>query len=453
MRSFTHARVENILSREYDFLVRALKSMEAGEVESDEFRPPWRIPALSERLAEYFAAATMETSPTPGYAGRRITVLDLMGNRGTRTTKTIASLVMVARAVRHIHETGEPVTLLTPTSANKGTALRDAVHRALETGLAGADQLNIVTLVPRHARDKLWSSPLSEDDRLAARNPVGVVTSERRDDVKLMAKAWYDEHATRYSKATGARLWYTLDIRHYQVADALRAWFEYQYLPSADTRLHAHAVSSAYGLLGHRFGARLVGADFAEKARYFLVQHLATPDMVLHLLYNSFSRDNLPRYVYDADTGLYTQRHDPRFPFVTGDPDEFLETTFYTSRPPTVKEMTPLIRRQGGGGIVVSLHECLVRYPEIRELLSSTSIELPADPRELREWSLVMAMTGLLNGLDRQTVPRTDDILLHASGSYGVRDFTPISGDRLHALPNSADELTPLMYAAAGRTG
>ena len=32
--------------------------------------------------------------------------------------------------------------------------------------------------------------------------------------------------------------------------------------------------------------------------------------------------------------------------------------------------MNAIIRRHGGGGIVVSLHECLARYPQIRALLA-----------------------------------------------------------------------------------
>ena len=77
------------------------------------------------------------SSPRPWPAGTSWTarqapepMLDLTGNPGTHTTKTFASLLIVARAVEYIRRTGEKVVIFSPTSANKGTALRDAVLRA-----------------------------------------------------------------------------------------------------------------------------------------------------------------------------------------------------------------------------------------------------------------------------------------------------------------------------------
>ncbi|WUI04135.1 DUF6002 family protein [Spirillospora sp. NBC_00431] len=458
-------RVSNLLGSEYDFLTETLEAVAAEEAGTGQagggrrnggaspgsFRPPWAIPAPSDRLTEYFDASTVTVSPTQGYGGREINVLDLRGNPRTRTTKTLPSLVMVARAVEHIQRTGEGVTLLTPTSANKGTALRDAVLRAIEAGLVDSGRLNIVTVVPHEARGKLWSSRLSEDADLAVRNPVAVLPGGRGDDVKRVAKTWHDQNARRYFESTGARLWYTLDIRNYNVGDALRARFEHRYLRPVGSRVHVHAVSSAYGLLGHNFGARLVGDSFAEAARYFLVQHLGTPDMVLHLRHWDHTRDNLPEYRYHPESGLYVQRDDPHFPYATGDPREFLESTFYSSAPPTSEVMTPIIHRQGGGGIVVSLFDCLTRYHEVRGMLAPTGIQLPADPRKLREWSLVMAMTGMLTALDRGILPNAEDVLVHASGSYSTDDFVPIRAERLRGVTDP-DDLTPVMYDAAAST-
>ncbi len=51
---------------------------------------------------------------------------------------------------------------------------------------------------------------------------------------------------------------------------------------------------------------------------------------------------------------------------------------------------------------------------------------LPADPRAVREWSLVMAMTGVLNAIDRGLVDERD-ILVHGSGSYAAGDYVPLS--------------------------
>ncbi|MEK8173017.1 DUF6002 family protein [Streptomyces sp. M19] len=65
------------------------------------------------------------------------------------------------------------------------------------------------------------------------------------------------------------------------------------------------------------------------------------------------------------------------------------------------------------------------RYPQVRALLADARVELPADPRTLREWSLVMALTGILNAVDRGLVPERD-ILVHGSGSYAADDYTPL---------------------------
>jgi Family of unknown function (DUF6002) len=239
----------------------------------------------------------------------------------------------------------------------------------------------------------------------------------------------------RLRDLAGVDLWYTLDIDNYKVADAVRAMFEYEFVPpEPGGRLHAHSVSSAYGLLGHNLGytsRQVAGAE--APPRYFLVQHLGTPDMVLSLRHGSASRSGVPAYTYDAGSGLYRQDTDPAFPATTYDPAEWLDPTFYTHRPPTSPEMNELIRTRGGGGVVVSLHECLNRYARIRALLEPAGITLPADPRRLREWSLVMAFTGVLNAVDRGLVT-DDDILVHGSGSYSDDDFRPAT-----ALSDASD--------------
>jgi uncharacterized protein DUF6002 len=67
-------------------------------------------------------------------------------------------------------------------------------------------------------------------------------------------------------------------------------------------------------------------------------------------------------------------------------------------------------------------------------------VALPADPRRLREWSLVMAVTGLLNAVDRGVVPAgEDDIVIHASGSYGTDDFTALPEGDLRAVADEDD--------------
>jgi hypothetical protein len=372
-----------------------------------------------------------------------------MRNPRTRTTKTFASLPIVARAVEHIRRTDERVMILSPSSGNKATALRDAVLRAHETGLATPEQLCILVVVPGASRAKLWASPLSEDEWLRARNPVAVYDGAERGDVKTLARALSDEHSADLRDRVGINLWYTLDINNYKAADILRAYAEHEFLPPSDARLHVHAVSSAYGLLGHHLGAqRLAAAGHGEPtARYFLVQHLDTPDMVLSLYRGSHDRSNLPEYVYDDATGLFRQDTDPRFPATAYDPGENLDPTFYTRRPVTSDEMNPIIRRQGGGGIVVSLTECLERYPRLRAMLAPAGVVLPADPRELREWSLVMALTGLLNGIDRGLVEE-EDILVHGSGSYHDGDFSPLPAPHLSRVAD-VGQLAELAESAA----
>jgi uncharacterized protein DUF6002 len=154
-----------------------------------------------------------------------------------------------------------------------------------------------------------------------------------------------------------------------------------------------------------------------------------------------------PEYTVDPLTGLHRQHTEPRYPAATFDTAEVLETTFYTKNPATSPAMNEIIDRQGGGGIVVSLHECLSRYGEIKALLGAAGIRVPADPRELREWSLVMAMTGVLNAIDRGLLG-TDEIIVHGSGSYSTSDYTPIPERNLHRVTELAD-LRRVIEAAA----
>ncbi|GAB2691646.1 DUF6002 family protein [Kitasatospora kifunensis] len=417
-----------------------------------EFGPGNELPPDSEKLSRYFAASSLAFADLGSYRGKRIRLLDLMRNPRTRTTKTFASLPIVARAVEHIRRTGERVMLLSPSSGNKATALRDAVLRAHESELATAEQLSITVVVPGASRDKLWSSPLAEDELLHSRNPVAVYDGAERADVKPLARALVDGYGETLRERCGVNLWYTLDINNYKAADIVRAFAERDFLPPAEGRLHVHAVSSAYGLLGHDLGARRLAAAGLGKpsAHYFLVQHLDTPDMVLSLYFGSHSRENLPTYHYDEQTGLHHQDSDPHFPATAYEVGENLDPTFYTRTPPTSAEINPIIDSRGGGGIVVSLAECLERYPRLRAMLAPARIVLPADPRELREWSIVMAMTGLLNGIDRGLVPE-DDILVHGSGSYHQGDFTPLAADRLTPVADVAELAEVALAAAEGK--
>jgi hypothetical protein len=145
--------------------------------------------------------------------------------------------------------------------------------------------------------------------------------------------------------------------------------------------------------------------------------------MVLSLRHGGFSRKHLPVYRRDPAAGGWAQEVDPRFPSATDDPSEVLDPTFYTREPVTSAAMNELIGRFGGDGIVVSRRECVQRYPLLREWFDATSVRLPADPALLREWSIVMVLTGVFNAIDRGLVPAGHEIVVHGSGSYGGDDF------------------------------
>ncbi|NEE34431.1 hypothetical protein G3M53_54460, partial [Streptomyces sp. SID7982] len=380
------------LLRYYDDLSGILTATGQGSPTSG-FAPEWRLPALSPAVERFFEAGGISAQDLGRYHGTPLRFLNLMHNPRTRTTKTLASLMIVGRAVAHIQRTGESIMIITPSSANKATALRDAVLRAQETGLVGAEQLRIVCVVPEASSHKLWRSPLTDDDALRARNPLAVLDSTQPLHVKELARACADQEADALFSRHKLRLWHTMDLSNYAVADTARALFERDHLPAAP-RVHAHAVSSAFGLLGHFYGQQQsTGREWPDTgARYFLVQHLGTSDMVSSYYHGRF--DYRPQW--QTRDGLHVQDSDPHFPERTFAPEEQLETTFYTRAPATAERMNQIIGRQGGGGIVVSLAECLDRYPLIRDLLAPVHVHLPSDPRQVREWSLVMAVTGVL---------------------------------------------------------
>ena len=449
--------IRNVLARYAPEVQAALLEAEAPVRRGNAFVPGYRLPVLDAELTSYFAPSDIAVCELGDYRGRRLRLLDLMGNPQTRTTKTFPSLVIVARAVHYIRATGGAVMIVTPSSANKATALRDAVLKAYDAGIADPAHLSITVVVPEVSRDKLWASRLSTDPGLRERNPVITYAGDRMDDVKPLTSDFAGEYAAEFRHRYGVDLWYTLDIANYKVADVIRAYVERDFLPANPHRLHVHAVSSAFGLLGHNLGlARIASvADMTPACRYFLVQHLGTPDMVQSLYHGSATQGHRPEYKLDENTGLYRQSADPRFPSATFDPYEYLDTTFYTRAPVTSPEMNAIIHSRGGGGIVVSLHECLERYAFVRQTLASAGVELPADPRELREWSLVMALTGILNAIDRDLVPE-DDILIHGSGSYGRTDYQPISREDLSPVADGdgiARRVAQAVRAGAARGG
>ncbi|GAA4239887.1 hypothetical protein GCM10022254_62470 [Actinomadura meridiana] len=433
--------VDNALARYFDNVRLALRQLLGERDGADgDFTPGIDLPDLTPAMLEYLSVSGIEHVRLPSYRGKNLALLDLTRNPATMTTKTFASLVIVARAVRFIRDTGERVTIVTPSSGNKAIALRDAVLRAISCGLVSADQLNVVAVVPANSVPKLRVSELFSDPELRKRNPIAVYHGDPPGRVKDISRGLVDEHRTELERGLKTNFWYTLRLENYLAADIVRAFAEAEFFPASpdEPRLHAHAVSSAYGLLGHSYGRSMAppesGGGASPDPRYFLVQHLGAPDMVLSL-YHQGSTDpsHLPQYTYDLESGLYGQDENPRFPAVTFEPSEALDPTFYTRGPATSPRMDEIIHEQGGGGIVVSMAECLNRYPRIRALLGAANIRLPAQPVALREWSLVMAFTGVLNAIDRGLIAE-NDVLVHGSGSYSVADYAPLTDRDLHPV-------------------
>jgi hypothetical protein len=420
------------------------------------FQPGYELPELDGDIADFYSASGLSVAELDPYQGRTLKLLNLMHNPRTRTTKTIASLVIVARAMEHIRRTGERVLILTPTSANKGTALMDAVLRAHERSLVSVDQLQVCAVVPRQSLPKVWRSALTEDPHFRALNPVLSYGGENPEQVKVLARAFVDDWGARIKRRAGVNVWYSMDLDNYRVADSVRAYFEQDAFPPEPglVRFHAHAVSSAFGLLGYDLGRQVLaqrGAATGKLPRFFLVQHLRTPDMILSMRFGTFSRSRVPAYTFDPRTGLYVQDEDPGFPLATNDPQESIDPTFYTREPATSVTIDRIIAQRGGGGIVVSRRECLGRYEEIRASLARVAVDLPSEPERLREWALVMAFTGVLMGIDRDLIPEGADVVVHGSGSFGIDDFEPIDPSVATPVLSPADMADPLLRAVSGQ--
>ena len=421
----------NLLLDYYELLpeiaARAGIAQEPGVDEHGEFAPGFMLPELSKATRRFFAAANVRWETLADYGGCQISLLNLMQNPATQTTKTVASLLIVARAVAYIRATGERVLIVSPTSGNKGVALRDAVWRAIDAGLVGPRDLRVAVIAPHSCAMKLRGGELGESVELRALNPLFLYAGETAEEVKSIGREVAGRLALEDVGARGLRVWSTLKLENYLPADALRAAFEQSVMPLGTAkrrRVHAHAVSSAFGLLGYTAGLEFLQdrgqISDHDRPGYLLVQHLGTPDMVLNLCHGDCDRARIPFYRANEMNGLLEQEVDLHFPFATMDAEEILDGTFYTHRPVTCEAMSSLIARYGGDGIVVSLFECLERYPAVRQRLRGLQL-LPTDARQLREWSVVMAMTGVMNAIDRGLIGDCE-VVVHGSGCYTDRD-------------------------------
>lgn len=407
------------------------------------FAPGFDLPEIDSPMRQYYEAAEVGWMDLGAYRGHQVRLLDLARNPGTHTTKTFPSLLIVARAVEFTRRTGEAVRIFSPTSGNKGTALRDAVARAYEAGIATPETLAMTTLAPLSSQHKLRSSALTKNGDWAQANPYLLLDTARPEAVKQLGKDYVASTGGR--DARGANIWFSLDLPNYLVADVARAMFEADVAPvetGDPRRTHVHAVSSAFGLLGYHAGVELLERRGASNpvahASSLLVQHLGTPDMVLHLRTGSFERDGFPPYAADGD-GVLRQDADAHFPAETDGLDEVLDPTFYTHRPPTSPTMDGHIREHGGDGIVVSQRECRKRYDEAKALLASHPRPLPDDPDDLLEWSVVMAITGTLNAIDRGLVADGSEVVIHGSGWYSRAEVPPLDDSAFTVVRDLAD--------------
>ncbi len=429
-----------LIERYYD-LIRA----NAGQftLASAEFEPAMALPDLDLSMREFLAPASAQFFSLGHYHDVPLRLLDLRQNPATQTSKTFAATLIVARAVRHIQDTGEPVLLFSPSSGNQAVALRDAVLRALQAGLAERHHLRVITLTPQQTVNKLRRSELYECPELRFLNPVFVLEHPTAEWVKRVAEEFKVLYHLRAS--TALRLWHAKCVDNYRFADQARAFFDFEYGDAWDLdrrTLHVQAVSSACGLLGYCSGIDALQRDGRRVAtpEFLLVQHLASSDLVKHLLGGQFGEQHTPLYA-PTDQGLWVQGRSAHFPASTWNPHETLETSLYSHVPPTAAEMTARVRSNGGSGIVVSLHECLQRYGECARLLADTPVKLPSDPRELGEWSLVMALTGCMNALDRNLVVGIDSCTVHASGSYAHGDYACLPQDGYSRVRDAGEML------------
>lgn len=435
-----------VIERYYDLITASAADFDSAPT-AGEFEPSMDLPVLDARLRQLLAPATARFFELGFYRGIPLRLLDLRQNPETQTAKTLAATLIVARAVRHIQACGDKILLFCSSSGNHAVALRDAVLRALKSGLVECEQLRIVTLTPFHTLDKLRRTELYDDPALRALNPVFVLDAEAQDALSRVGQDFKDGFARR--PLSDMKLWQPCRLETERFADQTRAFFDFEHGDAGSlgrTTVHVQAVSGASGFLGYCSGMAFLRKHQYRLARpqFLLVQHLATSDMVLHLLDGNFSSASRPGYVRAA-SGLWEQSQSVHFPGATWSPAEVIDPTFYSHLPATAREMSDTIIANGGSGIVVSLYECMRRYGECLRLLSKTPVRLPVDPRDLTEWSLVMTLCGCLNAIDRQLLSGADGCTIHACGSYSRHDYEPIP---LHGLSviNSAVEMLDALH-------
>jgi len=73
----------------------------------------------------------------------------------------------------------------------------------------------------------------------------------------------------------------------------------------------------------------------------------------------------------------------------------------------------------------------------------------PPDHGQLRDWSVVMVLTGVLNAIDRGLFQDVPQVVVHASGSYSESDYTPLPASRTSVVNSLADVSRAVEMAAS----
>lgn len=211
----------SVLERYYDLIANSSTELEINS-NDDTFEPSMRLPALDARMQDFLSVATAQFFELDRYRGVPLRLFDLRQNANTQTTKTFASTLIVARAIRHIQETGDSILLFSPSSGNKAIALRDAVLRALKAKLVHPEQLRIITLTPVQTIGKLRRTELYDDPRLRALNPIFVLDTASPEAVKAIGQQFKE----RFNKKPfdDSKLWHSLRLENYRFSDQARAF-------------------------------------------------------------------------------------------------------------------------------------------------------------------------------------------------------------------------------------
>lgn len=108
----------SVIERYYDLIVDSSSDFELISNDND-FEPSMRLPVLDTRMQSFLSVATAQFFELGLYRNIPLRLFDLRQNENTQTTKTFASTLIVARAIRHIQETGESILLFSLRPATK----------------------------------------------------------------------------------------------------------------------------------------------------------------------------------------------------------------------------------------------------------------------------------------------------------------------------------------------